>query len=379
MANETRFRELVLGGGVAGLAALEHLSLNEAGPLGLIEAFELGHDRGSSHGTGRLARSTYDDPLYVRLTRRALAEGWPRLERDVGQSLLHPTPGCVFGPAEGLFEQYALAVTQADSDVERIDAAEARRRFPAFRFEDSPAVLHDHTACIVAAADTLRGLRRLACERGARVFERTRCTAIHLDGDPIRVDTDRGTFFTERLVIAAGAWTARLLPALADRLRVVPQRVAFFAHESEEGAPAFPLWIRLGAGDNGIHYGLPPFGQPGLKVGRHRTCGEGIDPDVQAPEDEEAELEDLRTTLSRELTRPLGACLSSEPCLYTMTDDEDFVLGLLDGDPRVAIAAGLSGHGFKFAPLIGRVLGELVTRGRTSVEEFESARARFAP
>ena len=131
-----------------------------------------------------------------------------------------------------------------------------------------------------------------------------------------------------------------------------------------------------------MHYGLPEFQRPGVKAARHRivprTVG-GDDPEPVSDTPPEEELAALRDWFAPKLAHPIRAVVGGERCLYTLTPTEDFRLGRLRDEPRITVGAGLSGHGFKFAPLLGRLLSELCLDGTTSVAAFEAERARFAP
>src|SRR5262249_40944438 len=152
--------------------------------------FRLHHDRGSSHGTSRITRSTYSDEHYVRLVRVAHAEEWPRLERDSGATLVHRCDGIFFGPKDGDVERWAEAVAAAGAaGGHKPERGEARSRFPAFAFPDAHAVLHDPTGGVVAAADTLRALDRRCRVEGVHVLEETRVLSLDPASDPIVVDT----------------------------------------------------------------------------------------------------------------------------------------------------------------------------------------------
>lgn len=375
--SELARRALVIGGGVAGLSALCELAAAGARPL-LLERHRLGHSHGSSHGAARIARSSYGDPLYARLMRIALAEDWPRLERRASRTLLWRADMCLSGPADGPFESYARAVLESGVEVERIDACEARRRFPELRLDEATGALHDRTAAVIDAAGTLQALAREARALGAEILEETRCTALELGCDPLRVHTERGHFLAERLVVTAGAWSAGLVPELERQTRVLQQCVGYFRYAGPSRLGEFAPWAWLGAGPNGIQYGLPAFGGEGLKVARHRTSGEPVDPDAAGDaRSAERELRELHAGASRILRAELGPCLRSERCLYTMRPREDFALALHPRDPRVVIGAGFSGHGFKFAPLIGRALAGLALHGRSGIREIDSESERF--
>lgn len=375
------FGALVVGGGVHGLATALELARRGVERVALVERHRLHHAQGSSHGAGRITRTTYMDARYVRLMQVAHAEDWPRLERDARRTLVHRADGVFFGPPAGGLEQYAAAVAAAGAPgVERLEATEARRRFPAFAFPDAPHVLHDRTGGVVAAADTLLALDRLCRIEGVHVLEDTRVLALELEHDPIAVVTDRGRLRTERLVITAGAWVGDLVPALATHLEVKRQHVGYFAWtgDPEEARPGrFPVWVYLGAPEDGVWYGLPEFGRPGIKAAFHATGGGGDDPDATFAPDPAA-LDRVRAFLTRQLSRPPGELLHAETCLYTNAPDEHFVVGPLPGDARVVVGAACSGHGFKFGPLMGRILAGLALDGRSGVTAFEEYREAFA-
>jgi sarcosine oxidase len=150
------------------------------------------------------------------------------------------------------------------------------------------------------------------------------------------------------------------------------QHVGYFAWpgEPEDARPGrFPVWVYLGAPEDGVWYGLPEFGRPGIKAAFHATGGGGDDPDDRHAPDPR-ELERVRAFLAHHLATPPGALLHAETCLYTNTADEQFVVGALPGHPRVIVGSACSGHGFKFGPLMGRILAGLAIDGRTGVPEF---------
>jgi glycine/D-amino acid oxidase-like deaminating enzyme len=150
----------------------------------------------------------------------------------------------------------------------------------------------------------------------------------------------------------------------------VRQTVGYF---DVPGAADFPVWAWRGVGD--FYYGLPSFQRPGIKAANHRVSGTPDDPDVTAGEGDVA---DVRAFLAAQLSVPVGPTLATERCFYTNTETEDFVLAHHPGSEAVVVGAGMSGHGFKFGPLTGRILAELALDGRTSVPAFEAVRRRFA-
>ena len=380
MTDPDVFGALVVGAGVNGLATAWHLVRLGCPRVALVERFRIGHDRGSSHGHSRITRSSYRHQTYVRLMQVAHGEEWPRLERDSGTALVHRQDGVFFGPTGGPFEDYAASVAAVGVDVERIDVAQARQRFPLFRFPDAAGVLHDRTGGVIAAAAAIDALAKRCWIEGVHVLEDTEVVGIDPVGDAIAVATDRGKLLAERVVVTAGAWTARLLPSLAARLVVKRQSVGFFAVDAPAeaiGVGRFPVWAYLGGGPNGLRYGLPEFGRPGLKAALHEESGVPDDPDARPGPDARL-LDGIRAFLDEQLAVRVGETLHAETCLFTSTASEDFVIDTLPGHPRVVVGSACSGHGFKFGPLTGRILAELALHGRSSVDAFEANRAQFA-
>ncbi|MEO5987878.1 MAG: FAD-dependent oxidoreductase [Candidatus Eisenbacteria bacterium] len=380
MSPPAAFGALVIGGGIHGLSTAWHLARLGAERVALVEQFRFGHAKGSSHGHSRITRSSYGDALYVELMQHAHGEEWPRLEQACGTPLVHPNDGAYFGPADGPFEDYARAVASVGADVERIGIPEARRRFPLFAFPDAVGVLHDHTGGLIAACDTIEALTRRCWIDGVHGLEETRVIGIDPSRDPVVVTTDRGTLLAERVVITAGAWVQRLVPELAGRVIIKRQHVGYFELDAPTQAQRlghFPVWAYLGHGENGLRYGLPEFGSRGVKAALHTLAVAPDDPDqVVAPD--EAVLERTRHFFAEQLSVPIRSRVHAETCWFTSTASEDFVLDACPGAERVWVGSACSGHGFKFGPLVGRILAELALNGRSTVEPFERHRGRFA-
>jgi len=372
------FGALVVGGGVHGLSTAWQLATRGVERVALVERFRLHHDRGSSHGQARITRTTYSDERYVRLVGVAHAEDWPRLERESERTLIHRCDGLFFGPPEGDLPRWAAAVAAAGAGgVQRLEVAEARRRFPAFAFPDAEFVLHDTTGGVVAAADTLLALDRRCRVEGVHVLEETRVLAIDPATDPVVIDTDRGRLLAERVVVTAGAWVADLVPAMRGAVHVSRQHVGYFDAGPAGEFGRFPVWVYLGDEARGLYYGLPAFGGPGIKAALHGV-GEGDDDPEAHPGPDAGAIARVREFLGAQLAIRVGGALKAETCLYTNTPDERFVIGPLPGHPNVVVGSICSGHGFKFGPLAGRLLAGLVMDGATGVPEFERHREVFA-
>ena len=367
------FDTIVLGAGINGLSTAYHLLRRGVTNLAVVERHTLGHSLGSSHGMSRITRSSYSTAKYVEMIQVAHHQEWPRLAKEAGRSFLHPTVGCFFGPGNGAYLESVKAVPRIADQVEILTPAQARQVFPCFAFPDSVEVIKDRTCAVVAAAETMEWLSQTVT-REATVLENHKVTSLERTPAEISLHTEQGTITCGRLVVTAGGWLGQLFPEFAPKLQVAHQDVGYF---EIQGASEVPVWVYCPAqGDS--FYGLPEFRRPGIKVARHRTGPEGDDPDreisPQMPQEVQAELEAFVGT---QFTHP-AKVVGYEACLYTNTVREDFILDHHPEDPRIVIGSACSGHGFKFGPLTGRILAQLLLDGKTDVEPFERHRQEFA-
>jgi monomeric sarcosine oxidase len=353
-----RHDAIVVGAGIHGLCAAFHLRRAGVRRLAVLEAGLPGHTHGSSHGQTRITRSSYHDARFVEMAREAHAAGWPALEAALGQPLRVRTPGVFFGPP-GPFDAYLQATLGGAAAVEQIDLERARRDFPLLRFADDDRVLLDHSAAMVLAATTMAGLRTWLVAAGAELRWQTPVRAVRAEADAVTVATDAGDLRAPRVVLAAGPWSARLAATALPPLVVLRQTVGYFDVDAPPEAVAagvFPVWARIGARTEQFDYGLPSHAGSGLKLARHRTTGDGDDPDAAAPPVDPTSL----LALAAERLAVAVRCLRrAEPCLYTMAPGQDFTIARHPASPRLVTIAACSGHGFKFGPVVGRHAAEL--------------------
>ena len=375
------YNTLVIGAGINGLSTCYHLIKRGIQNIGLIERFDHGHDRGSSHGQSRITRSAYVNEHYVRLMQVSHGQAWPQLEQDANTQLIYPTPGCFFGPPGSKYKHYEEAVTKVGVDVEPLTPQEARKRFPAFRFENAAGALHDKTAGLVAAAKTMQALAKIVQASNITAHTNTEVLEIDPTQSPIKITTNKDTFFTERLIITAGAWAANLIPQLNTHVSVARQTVGYF---KLSGAPeqfqvgTFPVWgYLLNKGDIS-YYGLPEFGREGIKLAHHIITPEDDDPDDVPTHTPQQAIDGLHQFIQEQFTAPIERFVDWETCLYTNTPNEDFIIDHHPDNPNIVIGAGFSGHGFKLGPLTGRILAELAHNGKTTLPEFENAKHLFS-
>jgi sarcosine oxidase len=370
----------VIGLGVMGGAALLHLARRGQRVVG-FEQFTPGHDRGSSHGETRIIRLGYfEHPSYVPLVRAALPL-WRALERDSGQSLLHVTGIVEIGAPDGTL----VAGTQQSSrthglDHEVLDAAGVMRRFPGFRLPPDFIGVFQPEAGILAAEAAVHVQIELARRAGAQVRANERVIALEPTPDGVRIVTEHGAFRAGQAIVAAGAWLPRLLPGLPVPLRATRQVIGWFepsdpAIFARDRCPIFMIETPAG-----IFYGFPAGGRPGIKFAKHHHTDEAVDPATPTRPMDGRDEALLRQALAAFLPSLDGRLLSAQTCRYTMTPDGDFIIDRLPGAPSVIVASPCSGHGFKFAPVLGEILADLATTGTTvhDIGRFDIARFRLA-
>ncbi len=357
---------IVIGVGAVGSAALLELAGRGARVLG-IDRFPPGHDRGSSHGLSRLIRLAYfEHPAYVPLLRRAYA-AWRELEAKSGERLLTITGLLQVGAPEGrVFRGVLASAREHGLAVQRLDGTALAERFPGFGVPDGLAALLDAEAGVLAPERCVRAQAREAVRRGAEL--RTESVLHWRAGEHrVEVETDSGRYGARRLVLAPGAWAPALLGDLGVRFEVRRKSLFWYAatdrrYARDAGCPAF--LFELGARS---FYGFPASDPLGLKVAEHSGGALVEEPLSVDRAPDPAEARAVESFLRAHLPGVSATRTRHEVCLYTMTPDQHFVLGRHPGHSNVALAAGLSGHGFKFAPVLGSALADLALDGRTDL------------
>ena len=357
---------LVVGGGAMGSAAAWQLARRGV-DVALLERFEPGHANGASHGTSRIFRTSYADPTYVSLALRA--EGlWRELEDESGADLLTVTGGVDHGVGPHV-AAIAEALDTLGLPHAWLTPEAAAERWPGLRFS-GPALFHPNSGRLHADR-SVQALQDVAAARGAQVEHRTRVTSIDVLGDDlVRVDTETGSWTARRVVVAAGAWAADLLADLVPLPRIVvtqEQPAHFVPYRADADWPSFthqPGDDEPGASAFGGIYGLSS-GAEGVKVGFHGT-GPRVHPDHRDFLPELSQLAALREYVRAWLAGVDADRAVPISCTYATTPDANFVI---DRVGPVVVAAGFSGHGFKFVPAIGELLADL-TVGRRAPALF---------
>lgn len=376
-----RYDAIVLGVGGMGSATVYHLARRGLKVLGL-ERYNIPNDIGSSHGVTRLIRLAYfEHPDYVPLLRRAY-ELWRELEHLCGERLLFITGTLDIGK-EGSrnVEGSRTSCELYHLPHEVLTGPEVSRRFPGYHLPADIVALYQPDGgmllperCIVAHVTAAQAL-------GAQIHAQEQVAGWEPQGEGVVVRTNRATYGGGKLVISAGAWAPELVPQLHGL--AVPERQVLGWFQ-----PLHPELFRLGSfpgfnmmTDEGQYYGLPIYGVPGVKIGKYHHLGQRVDPDridrECHPEDEDV----LRVFVRQYLPDAMGATMALKTCIFTNTPDEHFILDRHPKYPQVCLAAGFSGHGFKFCSVVGEIMADLVQHGSTrhKVELFQLARLSQIP
>jgi sarcosine oxidase len=325
----------VVGAGIHGVATARALARAGHG-VTIYEQFDFDHRRGSSHGESRIFRLSYPDVTWVRLAQDSYA-GWRELEREAGERLLELNGilELVRGPDEGS----RRALEDCGVPVELLEADEVERRFPVAVPEGMQAVFQAD-AGIAYAARARYAFLSSARAHGAELVEGRRVE----DLDELEEDA---------VVVTAGAWARDLLARARIDLPVIStcETVSYFRLDSDRPVPSVVDFMRGGLG-----HGMYALADPvhGLKVGIHRA-GRAADPDADQTPDVEL-VDSMREAVARYFPEADPDPAALDTCLYTNTDDERFVL---ERHGRIVVGSACSGHGFKFAPVVGERLAEL--------------------
>ncbi len=360
---------IVLGLGAMGSAAAQHLAERGKCVLG-IEQFTSPHDKGSSHGASRMIRQAYfESPDYIPLVLRAY-ELWRKLERDTGTRLLNITGGMNIGSGDGdLVRRTIEASTQHSIPFEVLEGRAITTRFPEVLPLAGDVAVHETNAGYLFPEECIRAQLARASHAGAELRFEESVVALSAEKDRVEVRTGKGTYSAGHLVITAGPWANQALDGIIP-LRVTRQVMAWI--QPKTGVTPFlpdrfPVFLCEDALGGAHGYGFPAIDGPegGMKAAIHGSA------DVCTPEsvDREIHQQDLRRLVEQLRVRiPAleGNVLRAQTCMYTMSPDEQFVIGTHPQFPSCSIACGFSGHGFKFASVVGEILADLAMDGSTS-------------
>ena len=350
---------IVIGVGGMGSATVYHLAQSGCSVLGL-EQFGVPHAFGSSHGSTRIIRLAYSEgPEYVPLLRAAYRY-WREIEEVSGESILRVTGGLDVGPeASWTIEGSRRSCLEHGLAFEELDGAEVNRRFPGYRLPASMRAVYQPEGGYVRSEVAIQAYAAAARALGAEIVTGARVLGWERRHAGLRVATTDGQYEARKLVVTAGPWVGRLFPDLRPVCR--PERQVMLwtepLHATTFEPGRFPVF-NLEA-PSGRYYGFPDARGEGFKIGKYYHLRQQVsDPDRMDrechPEDEAV----LREGIEAYFPEANGATRRMSACMFTNTPDTDFILDRHADADDVFVAAGFSGHGFKFCSVVGRIMAD---------------------
>ena len=363
----------IVGLGAMGSASAWQLAQRGRRVIG-FDRFHPPHQLGSSVGKTRIIREAYwESPFYVPIVRRAY-ELWDELEKKSGARLLTRTGGLVVGHPDGPLVSGAVKSAEAHGvPYERLDAAEVRRRYPAFKTHEGVVGIVEPRAGVLVPEDSIGAMLGQAQSHGAELHYDEPVDSWAPDGAGFALTTAKGTYRASQVVLSAGAWMATELPGLKLPLSVARQLLFWVEPAGGRAmfaADRFPIWL-WDLEDGRAFYGFPDFGD-GPKVARHHggpeTTADTVRREVR-PEESNEVMEFLKWAMPDHF----GPVISHGVCMYTNTPDEHFLIDWHPERKGALIVSPCSGHGFKFSPAIGEAVADLIDgkQPRVALDPFK--------
>ena len=351
---------IIVGLGAMGSAALRSLSKRNLSVLGL-DMFEPPHAMGSSYGATRVIREAYfEDPAYVPLLKRSY-ELWRDFESETGEEFFLQTGGLMMGRPDSTIVSGAKASADAHNlSYEWLQAESIREQYAPFNISDDTVAVLEPRAGILYPEKCIENFFNRSHMQGAEIRTNERILEWKAHSSGFEVRSSQGLYSADQLILSAGPWMSELLRELKPSLSTDRQLLFWFdvAESPEQYQPdQFPIFIWEYDKEKYI-YGFPDLGD-GLKVAKH-YAGTSCDPNEIDREVHQHEIEEMHSIVEQHLPSAAGSYRSSAVCMYTNTPDYHFILDEHPEHPNLWVVSPCSGHGFKFAVLIGELLADFV-------------------
>lgn len=352
---------IIVGSGSIGMAAAYFLA-KSGKKVCCIDAYEPPHTNGSHHGETRIIRYAYGEgEAYVPLALRS-AQLWNELAAQVKEQLFLQTGVINVGDRSNPFIQTVIeSARKYELPLEVLQAGEVMERWPGMSLPENMIAAYEPTSGVLKVEKCVEAYKKCAIEAGASLYFNEPVRQITAR-ESVTVKTDTYTFTAEQCLVSSGAWTKQLLETMDVHLPLLPIRKTFAWYEADEqlyGTPAFPAFaFEL---EEECYYGFPSIDGAGYKIGRH-DGGDPIDPMKELLPFNETDRIDLDGFIRRYMPQ-VGRLTEGKVCKYTMTPDEHFIIDRLPQASNIIVASGFSGHGFKFASVIGEIVSQMVMEG----------------
>lgn len=367
---------IIIGSGSVGAAAGYYARRAGLNVL-MTDAHQPPHQQGSHHGATRLIRHAYGEGAkYVPLVLRAQAL-WTQLETISGETLFERSGVINLGPTNSAFLANARhSATQFQLPIEDLDAATIMARWPEIQVPEDYRGIFEPDAGVLYCEQAVKTLLRLAREAGCAQLFNCPVTAIHHQPNSVTIETAEGEYSGNKLLVSAGTWVTQLLPQLP--LQPVRKIFAWFQADGRYSAKNhFPAFTgELANGDQ--YYGFPAEDNE-LKIGKHNG-GQSISaPDQRTPFGSVPSDGTESFDFLRHILPGIGGCLHGASCTYDNSVDGDFIIDTLPHQPQTLLISGLSGHGFKFAPVLGEIAAQFACGEASGFDLTPFSLARLQP
>lgn len=369
-----RSEYVVIGLGAAGAAAVGFLARAGAHVLGL-DQYAPPHELGSSHGETRMLRTAYSEgPAYVPMVRRAITQ-WRELEGRTGTSLFRQTGVAYYGPTSRPFLDSAKEAARTWNVA--LDDRRAQEMRPGIAVPDDWQYLFDRDGGYLDCEAAISALLIDAKQHGARIVADCAVRSLGQAGDGVVIETDRGRLSARKVVVCAGAWAPELLPELSAVTHIERRVLHWFEDAARSYSPEAGFTPFLVEDEDGAaFYGFPSNAHGEIKIAEHFVA---VPIDSTSALDRNVTEEDIAfiRRFSDRFLPGLGRHRRASVCMYPMSRDEHFIVDCLPDAPNVSVGAGLSGHGFKFAPVIGEALANFALERKQEIDVSFFSLKRF--
>ena len=346
----------------------------------LIDAFNPPHNHGSHHGDTRMIRHAYGEGRhYVTLVKRA-QQLWEELEEQTSYKIFKKTGVIGLGPKDSSFLKETIAAAKKyELPLEVLNSSEVNEKWSGFSVPEHFIGCFEAESGLIYSENAIRAYKEIAIKNGAEFVPNTPVRHIEIDDEMgVKIITENKIFRAKKVIITVGAWASKLLPDL--KLPIQPTRKAFGWFEAPESLyddsnfPSFYVEDK-----DSMCYGFPSIDGAGLKIGRS-DGGQKIDPNqhIQNFGQYDSDEDELRSFLTTYMPEANGTLIQGKTCLYTLSTDNDFIIDHHPEHDRIIFACGFSGHGFKFASVMGEVLTQLATEGQSNFDISPFSLKRFS-
>ncbi|TMN21647.1 N-methyl-L-tryptophan oxidase [Lentibacillus cibarius] len=362
---EGKYSVVIVGAGSVGMAAGYYLAKNGMDVL-LIDANSPPHDKGSHHGETRLIRhATGEGAEYVNLALKA-QDNWHELEKESGKTLFIPTGTLMVGENDTPFIQQTIKSAEEHGlELEEFSSKDVMRRWPGFDLPDHFTGYYERSSGALLNEQCIGAYRQELLKYNAEIVENTKVNTLESHENGVGVNTTKGMFYGDQVIIAVGAWIGELLSSLKLSIQTVRKTLGWFGTEGTlYKYPFLPSFYFSYEGHK--YYGFPDITGSGVKIGRNDSERD-IVPDLLEQDFGKYDNDqgDLNKFIKRFLPGLSGQFNYGRTCMISKTPDKDFIIDRHPENNHVLVAGGFSGHGFKYASILGEIISEMIIDGKS--------------